>query len=37
VIQALPGERQCPDEFFVDQELVAIGGGWELRPLDGAA
>lgn len=36
VIQALPGERQCPDEFFVDQELTVIGGEWVLRPLDGA-
>ncbi len=37
VIQALPGERQCPDEFFVDQELTAAGDGWALSPLDGTA
>ncbi len=37
VIQALPGEPQCPDEFFVDQELAATGDGWALRPLDGVA
>lgn len=37
VIQSLPGEHQCPDEFFVDQELAATGDGWALRPLGAAA
>ena len=34
VIQSLPGQRDEPDEFNCDRELVQENGGWTLKKIN---